>query len=76
MFAEFWQKNIRMEKNRTNLLWLFLALALLLLFGRFFAFMRGISIVVAGLAIVALLFWLNSRSGAKDRDQDPGQGPA
>jgi hypothetical protein len=55
-------KEIVMEKNRTNLLWLLLVLALLLLFGRFFAFMRGISLIIAVLVAAAVLVWHNSKS--------------
>ncbi len=64
-------KEIVMEKNRTNLLWLLLVLALLLLFGRFFAFMRGISLIIAVLVAAAVLVWYNSRSKDDNEDQSP-----
>lgn len=46
-----------MQKQGLSLLWLLLILSVLLLFSRIFAFMRGIALIVAGLAAAAFLIW-------------------
>lgn len=58
-----------MQKQTPSLLWLLLILALLLLVGRIFAFMRGIFFLVSILAVAAFLLW-KIRQGKKEDEEE------
>lgn len=57
-----------MQKHSPSLLWLLLILAVLLLVGRVFAFIRGIFLLVSILAVAAFLLW-KIRQGKKEEEE-------